>query len=59
MEKCQAWYKELIGVDGYTPDATFVVDGVLYPESKGMMWHVADLPTGCLFHRYIRPMMGI
>ena len=47
MEKYQAWYKELIGVDGYEPDKSFVVDGVLYPETKGMMWHLADFPTGC------------
>lgn len=47
MAKYQAWYKELIGVEGYTPDASFVVDNLVYDEPKGLMWHLADFPTGC------------
>lgn len=47
MKKYQAWYKEFIGVDGYTPDGSFVVDNLIYDEPKGLMWHLADFPTGC------------
>lgn len=43
----QAWYKDFIDVEGYQPDKSFVVDGVLYPELQGLMWHLADFPTGC------------
>ena len=46
IEKYQQWYKDFIGVEGYTPSKTFVVDGVIYPETKGGMWHLADFPTG-------------
>lgn len=43
----QNWYKDFINVEGYQPDKSFVVDGVLYPELQGLMWHLADFPTGC------------
>ena len=47
LQNYQAWYKEFLNVEGYQPDETFVVDGVLYSELKGMMWTLADFPTGC------------
>ena len=45
----QKWYKEFIDVPGYKPDSSFVVDNVLYEEGKGLMWNVADFPTGVSF----------
>ena len=47
LKDYQAWYKDYINVPGYQPDGSFVVDGVLYPELQGLMWHLADFPTGC------------
>jgi len=47
LKKYQAWYKDLIGVEGYQPDKSFVVDNIVYEEPKGLMWHLADFPTGC------------
>lgn len=47
IAKYQAWYKELIDVDGYMPDPSFVGDGMVFPEKKGCMWNLADFPTGC------------
>ena len=40
-------YKELIDVEDYTPAGFFVTDNVVYPETKGNMWNLADMPTGC------------
>ena len=47
IAKYQKWYKELINVEGYTPSDSFVVDSVIYPETKGGMWHLGDFPTSC------------
>ncbi len=47
LAKYQSWYKELIGIDGYEPDSSFVVDNVFYPEGNGIMWTMGDFPTGC------------
>lgn len=47
LKHYRAWYKELIGVEGYEPDKSFVVDNLIYEEPKGLMWHLADFPTGC------------
>ena len=47
LKDYQDWYKGFIDVEGYQPDKSFVVDGVLYPELQGLMWHLADFPTGC------------
>lgn len=47
LDKYLAWYKDLIGVEGYVPDKTYVTDKVVDNEQKGLMWHVADFPTGC------------
>lgn len=46
-EKYRQWYKELINVEGYTPAGFFVGDSVIYPESKGNMWNLGEMPTGC------------
>ena len=42
----QKWYKEFIDVEGYQPSDSFVVDNVIYEEQQGLMWHLADFPTG-------------
>lgn len=47
LNKYQKWYKEFIDVDGYTPDGSFVVDNIVYDKPQGLMWHLADFPTGC------------
>lgn len=47
LKDYQKWYKEFIDVDGYIPSDSFVVDNVVYDEPKGLMWHLADFPTGC------------
>ena len=47
MEHYLSWYKDFIDVDGYQPDSSFVVDSVIVDELKGLMWHLADFPTGC------------
>ncbi len=47
IAKYQEWYKELIGIEGYTPAPSFVGDGMFFPEPKGTMWNLADFPTGC------------
>lgn len=47
LKSYRKWYKEFINVDGYKPDNSFVVDNVILDEPKGMMWHLADFPTGC------------
>ena len=47
LKKYQEWYKEFINVEGYIPSDSFVVDNVVYDEPKGIMWHLADFPTGC------------
>ncbi len=45
--KYQQWYKDYIGVDGYTPDGSFVVDGIVDGKGSGLMWKLADFPTSC------------
>ena len=47
MEKYLQWYKEFIGVEGYEPDKSFVVDNVVFGNKEGLMWELADFPTGC------------
>lgn len=47
LKNYQKWYKDFIDVDGYIPADSFVVDNVVYDDLKGLMWHVADFPTGC------------
>ncbi len=47
MAQYQAWYKDFIGVEGYQPDSSFVVDNVVYGNKEGLMWELADFPTGC------------
>lgn len=47
LKSYRKWYKEFINVDGYKPDNSFVVDNVILDEPKGLMWHLADFPTGC------------
>lgn len=47
LKNYQKWYKDFIDVEGYTPDGSFVVDNIVYDDPKGLMWHVADFPTGC------------
>ncbi len=46
VAKYLEWYNEFLDVEGYTPSSSYVRDSVLYPESKGGMWHVGDFPTG-------------
>ena len=47
LKKYIEWYKDFIDVDGYIPSSSFVVDNVVYDAPKGLMWHLADFPTGC------------
>ncbi len=47
LAKYQQWYKDFINVEGYTPAGSFVVDSVIYPETKGGMWHLGDFTTSC------------
>jgi len=47
MAKYQQWYKDYIGVEGYTPSSSFVVDNVVNGKVEGLMWELADFPTGC------------
>ncbi len=47
LAKYRAWYKEFINVEGYEPDGSFVVDNIIYEAPHGLMWHLADFPTGC------------
>ena len=47
MAYYQQWYKDFIGVEGYTPSSSFVVDNVVYGNKEGLMWELADFPTGC------------
>jgi hypothetical protein len=47
MAYYQQWYKDFIGVEGYTPSGSFVVDNVVYGNKEGLMWELADFPTGC------------
>ena len=47
MEYYLKWYKEFIGVEGYEPDKSFVVDNVVFGNKEGLMWELADFPTGC------------
>lgn len=47
LKNYQKWYKDFIDVDGYIPADSFVVDNIVYDDPKGLMWHVADFPTGC------------
>ena len=47
MAKYQQWYKDYIGVEGYTPSGSFVVDNVVNGKIEGLMWELADFPTGC------------
>ena len=42
------WYKNFINVEGYTPDNTVVFDNIVDGKNhQGIMWSVADFPTGC------------
>ena len=47
LKEHRKWYKEFIDVEGYKPDSSFVVDNILLEEPQGLMWHLADFPTGC------------
>ncbi|MBP3626076.1 MAG: nucleotide pyrophosphatase, partial [Peptococcaceae bacterium] len=47
LAKYQQWYKDYINVEGYTPSGSFVVDNVVYGDKEGLMWELADFPTGC------------
>ena len=47
MAYYQQWYKDFIGVEGYTPSDSFVVDNIVYGNKEGLMWELADFPTGC------------
>lgn len=47
LKEYRKWYKQFIDVDGYKPDSSFVVDNILLEEPQGLMWHLADFPTGC------------
>ena len=46
LKEYKKWYKEFIDVEGYQPSDSFVVDNVIYEEQQGLMWHLADFPTG-------------
>lgn len=46
LQHYQQWYKEFINVEGYQPDKSFVVDNIV-KDPKGLMWFLADFPTGC------------
>ncbi|MBQ3509736.1 MAG: alkaline phosphatase family protein [Peptococcaceae bacterium] len=46
IKQYRQWYKEFINVEGYKPDASYVVDNVLYKEDKGLNWWLADMPQG-------------
>ena len=46
LKEYQKWYKDFINVEGYQPDSSFVVDNIVYEEQGGLMWNVADFPTG-------------
>lgn len=46
LKHYQQWYKEFINVEGYQPDKSFVVDNIV-KDPKGLMWFLADFPTGC------------
>ena len=48
MEYYREWYKNFINVDGYTPDSNVVFDNIVDGKNHlGIMWSVADFPTGC------------
>ncbi len=47
MKKYMQWYKDTIGVEGYQPDFSFVGDTVVFGNTEGLMWSLADFPTGC------------
>ena len=47
MEYYKQWYKDFIGVEGYMVDPSFVVDNMVYDDNDGLMWNLADFPTGC------------
>ena len=48
MEYYLEWYKNFINVEGYTPDNTVVFDNIVDGKNhQGIMWSVADFPTGC------------
>ena len=47
MAYYQQWYKDKIGVEGYTPSGSFVVDNIVDGTNEGLMWALADFPTGC------------
>ena len=47
IAKYRKWYKEFINVEGYKPDGTFVVDGILDEKDVGLSWTLADMPTAC------------
>ena len=55
LKEYRKWYKEFIDVDGYEPDGSFVVDNVVYEEQKGLMWHLADFPTGASISPVMSP----
>ena len=46
LKHYQQWYKDFIDVEGYQPDSSFVVDNIV-KDPKGLMWFLADFPTGC------------
>lgn len=46
LAKYQKEYVEFINVEGYTPSASFVVDGVHFEKDGGLTWGLADFPTG-------------
>ena len=56
LNKYKKWYEELIDVEGFVIDSQFVVDNVLYEEPQGLMWHLADFPTGCSISPVFPPM---
>ena len=41
------WYKDTIGVEGYTPSDSFVVDGLVDGTIEGLMWVLGDFPSSC------------
>lgn len=47
IAKYQKEYKELINVEGYTPDSTFVTDSMIFEKTNGLMWQLGDFPSSC------------
>lgn len=53
LKKYREWYKEQISVNGYEPDDSFIMDSLIF--DKGLMWELADWPTGCSISPIVTP----